>query len=36
MKRKGRHQTAEFKARVATGATGEYKSIQQIAQECGR
>ena len=33
MKRKRRHLTAEFKARVATEALKEEKSIQQIAQE---
>lgn len=33
MKRKRRHLTAEFKARVATEAIKEEKSIQQIAQE---
>lgn len=33
MKRKRRHLTAEFKARVATEALREEKSIQQIAQE---
>jgi transposase-like protein len=33
MKRKRRHLTAEFKARVATEALKEEKSVQQIAQE---
>lgn len=33
MKRKRRHLTAEFKARVASEALREEKSIQQIAQE---
>ena len=33
MKRKRRHLTAEFKARVAKEALKEEKSIQQIAQE---
>ncbi len=33
MKRKRRHLTAEFKARVATEALKEEKTIQQIAQD---
>jgi len=33
MKRKRRHLSAEFKARIATEALKEEKSIQQIAQE---
>lgn len=33
MKRKRRHLTAEFKARVATEALKGEKTIQQIAQE---
>lgn len=33
MKRKRRHLSAEFKARVAKEALKEEKSIQQIAQE---
>jgi len=33
MKRKRRHLSAEFKARVATEAIKEEKSIQQIAQQ---
>ncbi|NWK57569.1 transposase [Verrucomicrobiaceae bacterium N1E253] len=33
MKRKRRHLTAEFKARVAKEALKEEKSIQEIAQE---
>jgi len=33
MKRKRRHRTAEFKARVAAEALKGEKSIQQIAQE---
>ena len=33
MKRKRRHLTAEFKARVATEALRGEKTIQQIAQE---
>lgn len=33
MKRKRRHLSAEFKARVAKEAMREEKSIQQIAQE---
>ncbi|MCE2959116.1 MAG: transposase, partial [Luteolibacter sp.] len=33
MKRKRRHLTAEFKARVGTEALKGEKSIQQIAQE---
>ena len=33
MKRKRRHLTAEFKARVAAEALKGEKSIQQIAQE---
>ena len=33
MKRKRRHLTPEFKARVAKGALKEEKTIQQIAQE---
>ena len=33
MKRKRRHLSAEFKARIATEALKEEKSIQQIAQD---
>ncbi len=33
MKRKRRHLTAEFKARVATEALKEENTIQQIAQD---
>lgn len=33
MKRKRRHLTAEFKARIATAALKEEKTIQQLAQE---